>query len=316
MQQEKQATVGCVHDDENLIDNQVMKYLKMLDKPKDISQVAKPTPLRVSTRSAMCKLTHPIDVPNMAAIFEQIWKNKTNPHITGVKFKNKDLDISVGMIQKKKRRQPNTARPQFYNQATIVIRPGDETRRKVNIKFFHNGSISMTGCLNDVDGIEAMDIFFNEINKHPSIFLEPEDQGQIQMKDYAITLINSDYIIGFKLDRLTLFKLLIQAYKVFVTFDPTIYPGVKISFMWNKMHDVQNGICKCIPRCRMDSKQLRKKNTCKIVTVAIFQSGRIIITGASHIQQTRAAYDFVNQVLYEHYDKLVRFSITDCLENN
>ena len=42
------------------------------------------------------------------------------------------------------------------------IKP-DQKRRPVNIKLFTNGSISLTGCLNDCDGYDAIKVLLEEI---------------------------------------------------------------------------------------------------------------------------------------------------------
>ncbi len=112
-----------------------------------------------------------------------------------------------------------------------------------------------------------------------------------------------------------LYNLLVKNYQIYVSYDPAIYQGVKISYMWNEKNSHKDGLCKCDKQCRLE-KNLRKKNICKIVTIAIFQSGNIIITGASNIKQTNEAYNFINKILYDNYSSVVRFSILDCEISN
>ena len=71
-------------------------------------------------------------------------------------------DYSLVTLNNKKKRKNNITidnineiindlkenRRSFYNQCSITIKP-DLERRPVNIKLFTNGSISMTGCLQD-----------------------------------------------------------------------------------------------------------------------------------------------------------------------
>ena len=45
---------------------------------------------------------------------------------------------------------------------------------------------------------------------------------------------------------------------------------------------------------------------CKKVTVAIFQSGKIIITGAQNYSQIKEAYLFMNRVLDDNYELIKR----------
>jgi TATA-box binding protein (TBP) (component of TFIID and TFIIIB) len=39
---------------------------------------------------------------------------------------------------------------------------------------------------------------------------------------------------------------------------------------------------------------------CKKVTVSIFESGKILITGATNFEQINEAYDYICKVLKEH----------------
>jgi hypothetical protein len=59
----------------------------------------------------------------------------------------------------------------------------------------------------------------------------------------------------------------------------------------------KQGCCLCNPPCA----SLGKKSVCTQITISIFQSGSIIITGAKSIQQIRDAYKFINKVLANNY---------------
>jgi TATA-box binding protein (TBP) (component of TFIID and TFIIIB) len=50
---------------------------------------------------------------------------------------------------------------------------------------------------------------------------------------------------------------------------------------------------------------------CKVVTVAVFQSGKIINTGGRNMEQTLAAYEFTNHIIKKHAKEIVRISILD-----
>ena len=55
-------------------------------------------------------------------------------------------------------------------------------------------------------------------------------------------------------------------------------------------------MCRCPQQC---SKKIKKTKRCKKVTIAVFQSGKIIITGGQTIQQVHAAYKFICKVFKE-----------------
>jgi TATA-box binding protein (TBP) (component of TFIID and TFIIIB) len=298
-------------------DINMLKFLQMVNEKKNVSSIEKPSELHVSTKSAKCQLTNKIDMEKAANILKDIIENDESDTIVGLEYK----DISVGCVKKPKNSNKKSndndndnnnvsKKKKFYNQVTILIKPFKE-HKNINIKFFLNGSISMTGCLYDDDGIKAINNFITEIKKYPDVFYKKSDISTFAAINYNITLINTDYIVGFKIDRMKLYNLLVKNYKIYVSYDPAIYQGVKISYMWNEKNIYKDGLCKCDEKCRLE-KNLRKKNICKIVTIAIFQSGKIIITGASDIKQTNEAYNFINKILYDNYSSIVRFSILDC----
>ena len=72
----------------------------------------------------------------------------------------------------------------------------------------------------------------------------------------------------------------------------------------------QEGICQCTKQC--DGKGDGNGNgNCKKITIATFQSGNIIITGARCNKQTMDAYNFINRVLRTNYNEIVRISNSD-----
>lgn len=290
-------------------DIQVIKYLTMLSDMRKSKNIPKPSDLHISTKSAKCKLTHILNIENLAMIMEDIVRNKKNDTIVGLEYG----PISIGETKKKKNKKKkniNIDKPKFYNQITLILKPCSNGKN-VNVKYFLNGSISMTGCKEDSDGILCLNNFINEIKKYPKIFEERKHIDTINAIKYNITMINTNYSLGYKIERFKLFKILTQNFKFYVSFDPSIYQGVKISYMWNSNNLLKDGICKCEKQCRVD-KGVRKKNICKIVTVSIFQSGNIIITGACDIKQTNEAYEFINNILCKYYSEIVQFSVLDC----
>ena len=81
------------------------------------------------------------------------------------------------------------------------------------------------------------------------------------------------------------------------------YFECRFKFYWNKTTiDTKNkGICVCKKTC--DGKgNGNGDGECKKITIATFQSGNIIITGARNNTQTRDAYDFINKIFKDNYD--------------
>ena len=49
-----------------------------------------------------------------------------------------------------------------------------------------------------------------------------------------------------------------------------------------------------------------KSDTCKKITIAVFQSGCVIITGANKIEHINVAYEFVCKLLKDNLDAIRR----------
>ncbi len=119
--------------------------------------------------------------------------------------------------------------------------------------------------------------------------------------------MNSDYTIGKAIRRDRLYKILVEKYGLWSSFEPTIYQGVNTKFFWNKHRpaDSPPGICVCPDPCEGDGDGYAI-GSCKKITISPFRTGSIIITGAKHTDQLNDAYNFMNSVLREHADQVLR----------
>jgi TATA-box binding protein (TBP) (component of TFIID and TFIIIB) len=123
-----------------------------------------------------------------------------------------------------------------------------------------------------------------------------------KIKDYKIVLINSDYYLGFEIKRNVLQDLLSNKYNIFSSYEPCIYPGVNSKYYFNESYKDYpfKGKCYCDVYC--NGKGTGNGNgQCKKITVAIFQSGSIIITGARDMEQINCAHKFINSIIDDNY---------------
>ena len=119
-----------------------------------------------------------------------------------------------------------------------------------------------------------------------------------KIKDFKIVLINSDYYIGFNINREKLHNILYNKYQIYSSYEPCIYPGVNSKYYWNEdyfKNDYQ-GKCQCTVYCNGKGPG-KGDGQCKKITISIFQSGSIIITGAHNHKQIITAYNFINNVI-------------------
>ena len=311
-------------NDNNILDSHIFNFIKMLgNKENNVQDAPHPTTLRVSTRSATCKLTKAIYIEKFAHILKKnienniVYKNNEDYPILGISMKGIELNTYANNKKRKKKinnindiiKTNSKNKSNFFNQCTVIVRPNLNTR-PVNIKLFLNGSSSMTGCLNENDGLDAMYVLLKELKKYSECFYNDYDIDNIEIIDYKISMINSDYSLEFKVDRLVLYNLLISITNLLVTYEPERYPGVKISYYHNNNNN--NGVCKCSKLTKCNGKGLNL--SCKKITIAIFQSGNVIITGARTEEQASDAYTYINKIMNEHYIKIVKLSILDNLD--
>jgi TATA-box binding protein (TBP) (component of TFIID and TFIIIB) len=283
--------------------------------------------LRVSTRSAICKMSCSLNLENLCRIFrDRIESKDADIRLKGIEYKDakRDIYIEIGLLKKKKykkavEKDAKKKRKTFSNQATIAVYTNPD-RNPVNVKLFTNNSISMTGCKVYEDGLIATQIIKDEIMKIPNIFESEEDKNNFNFYNYEITMINSDFSVGFKIDAEKLYDIIVSKYKIFVVFEPIIHPGVKISYYWNQWN-VENdkpldGHCYCSETNKCIGKgKGHGHGLCKKITIIVFKSGKIIITGSRFDIQSSDARDYICKLLHDNYADIVRFSISDCADD-
>ena len=186
----------------------------------------------------------------------------------------------------------------FYNQITAHI----FEEKIVNVKIFNNGKIQMTGVKTEDQGIRTLNKVVSKIRRIDKDILETILTNQdLNPERGRIAMINTDFDCGFKIKR-ELLQRLITDKGYYSSFEPTIYPGVNIKYYFNKEKQT-TGICNCEGRCNGKGKD----GFCKKITVAVFNSGKIIITGGQSYEQLNTAYDFINDTLNENKDMLKLF---------
>lgn len=261
---------------------------------------SKPSPIRVTTHVAYGNINASIDLKKLAEFLI------INDSIKYVEFKNEEGNIIKGTKKGSNKKKPTKGR--FWNQITIIVVP--EPGFKNNIKIFNNGSISMTGVKKIENGKKSVQILIDYIKEtyktHPEILKEEMEIDTLAMSSFKIALINSDYNISYDVNRSVLHKILSNEYNVSSTFDACEYPGVNIKMFWNKNNVVGNsftGKCPCPKKC-IGKGTGDGVGQCKKITIFVFQSGSIMITGARCIEQIYSGYHFINSIFEKYKDEL------------
>ncbi len=277
-------------------------YLSKMAKEEDY---VKPTPLRISTKVITANMGTTMNAKVLFDTINQIlvplwWpgegvlKMEHDKHVIG--YASRDVFSKRGVSDKT-----------FFNQSTIVLRKATNIEKtqfkEVNVKLFGNGGIQMTGIPAEEFARETLVWLLDELVKVQA----PVFVSKPSLEKFKVQLINSDYQVAHPINRTALHNILSRTYGLFSTFESTIYQGVNTKYYYNDKHPDPDrpGICLCTKRCRGQGSG-EGPGECKRITMSVFQTGKIIITGGRYMFQLEEAYNFLNRVLQDHAHDVLR----------
>ena len=191
----------------------------------------------------------------------------------------------------------------FYNQLTVIVKVYDE--KFINVKLFKNGSIQMTGCKLLSDANIVINKLIGKLKETLYIEKKPEqadphvaneivevkfveNPDNLSMSKFKIDLINSNFGVNYLINRESLYKLLTE--KNVLCRISSIHACVNIKF-----------------------KIQTPDNTDSYVSIFVFQTGNIIITGAKKAEHVRDAYYYIVSFLSQNKQKIMKKDITSLL---
>ena len=261
---------------------------------------------RISTITATASLNTEVDLNVLYELFDELVAN-TDPIVDGIIYieygKNR---VDRGHHKKFLDRQlkhmaKETTSKRFDNQVTVVCRMS--LNSMINTKIFKNGNIQMTGIRTIDQGYEVVDKISQIIKAKCGERRHIVDNlDNVMCCDYRLRLINSDFKFGFEIRREQLFKMLIDTYGMVSSFEPCIYPAVKIKYYFNDASRFKDGICYCSNKCMIGKSSGMGDRNCKKVTIAVFQSGCVIITGGQSLKQVDEAFNFITKLISDNLD--------------
>jgi TATA-box binding protein (TBP) (component of TFIID and TFIIIB) len=270
-----------------------------------VEDYVKPSSLRISTKVITANMGTTMDAKvlfkNISQILIPLWwpgqgilKMEHEKNVIG--YASRDAFSKRGVSDKT-----------FFNQSTIVLRkatnPEHTQFKEVNVKLFGNGGIQMTGIPAEEFAKDTLQWLLNELETvKAAVFAEKPT-----LTKFKVQLINSDYQVAHAINRTTLHTILSNTYGLFSTFESTIYQGVNTKYYYNDQHPDKSrpGICLCTKRCRGQGSG-SGPGECKRITMSVFQTGKIIITGGRYLFQLEEAYNFLNAVLQTHANEILR----------
>jgi len=234
-----------------------------------------------------------------------------------------DKENSRGEYPKKRRNVKKTTdkKTSFDNQVTVLYK----TTNYFNLKIFKNGNIQLTGVKEQKDVSIIIQQIIEEIKRisliNPNITSTEDFISKIGFSNFHIRMINTDFKTftnetmeeKFLIKRKVLHKILMSdIYNNKCSFEPGKYHGVKLEFFWNKNKNKQDGICNCSEHCFGKGNGDGNKN-CKKITVAIFESGSVLITGGVSFEQIEEAYNYITTVFKKHKDEIKKTDLNNLL---
>jgi len=263
------------------------------------------TPLRIST---LVTTGHLGTTLKLKTLFDQLGPflipiGYPDEGILKMECKDKVIGYASRDVLTKRRVSDKT----FFNQSTLVIRMKRDDApgfKEVNMKLFENGGFQMTGVTSEEFSRTVVDWLIGFVKQLPTAISEEP----LRVAKFAIQLLNSDYKMNTLAKRDELHRLLTSKYRLFSTLETTIYQGVNTKYYYNEEAPLNTelwGICQCVRPCtgQGDGKTL---GNCKRVTISVFQTGSIIITGARNRSQLDEAYEFINQILRRHASEVLK----------
>jgi len=188
---------------------------------------------------------------------------------------------------------------QFFNSVTLIV--SIDKKKEVNVKLFKNGKLQLTGIPSMDAGSQAVNIVMRYIEN--TYHMKLRINKYMDVYDIRTVMLNTCYEIGFPIHREVLYNILTTTYRLVAMYDTEGYPGVRIHYYYNKetIDTEKEGQCCCPSVCKGNGDG-EKIGECKRISIAVFQSGKIIIAGGCHtMEPIECAYEFMNRILKESH---------------
>jgi TATA-box binding protein (TBP) (component of TFIID and TFIIIB) len=282
--------------------------------PRIMENEFNPTPLKMVTSTAVCTLQKE-DGSSLEIDFKQFYNDYIAPPVTYYNILTKEyseewighvVGCKTGSFDPKGRYHPHNV-AQFFNSVTLIV--SIDKKKEVNVKLFKNGKLQLTGIPSIEAGNRAVGIVLRYIEDTYQIKLRIEQYlGQY---DIRTVMLNTCYEVGFPIHREVLYEILVNQYKMVAMYDTEGYPGVRLHYYYNSSNigTSTEGICQCKPMCKGTGSD---SGNCKRISIAIFQSGKIIIAGGCHeMEPILRAYEFLNKLLRESHQNIRKYITTE-----
>lgn len=253
---------------------------KLLD---EFDQTKLPEDVKISTMTITCKIATKFNCENIAKYIDL----DINRILTVTHGECGNTKTNRTIVPKKKNAgKPKRQKKVFYNQVSMYVKVQAKNKKPVNIKIFSNGSLQMTGCKIIENVFETLNKVMYELKKEKAVIDYTNmkvidkpfcDNLKIlelkHIENLSIAMINSGFMIPFKMDRNKLYNLLLSDGQE-CSFDSVKHACVNVKFTHAE----------------------------KQISIFVFERGSILITGARNCCQIYDAYMFINRYLLKNHN--------------
>lgn len=173
-------------------------------------------------------------------------EKETDIQVIGVECFDKPM---IGKQIQKKRGK--LSKRKFRNQITLILWTR-KSQKYIKVKMFRTGRAQMTGVTSEREGLECVQFLCGMLNENKE-YLELSHPVSWSESDWTIAMMNGDLDVGSAVSRETLNSIVCKQYGITSNLDADTYPGV-------------------IMKYSVYGKQ---------ITISVFSSGKVIITGAN-----------------------------------
>lgn len=262
-------------------------------------------------------------------------------NIIGTEYQQNKEIITKGLIKNKKKSKTSL----FYNQITLNVHLAD--KKYINCKVFTNGKIQMTGCRSLLDAVEASNIIVDTIDKlngYDKIQSVIIDQYKIKLINSIFNIGRNIEVNRKKLYRIIHNE---YSYYVEYVPDEYPGVRIKFRhYIDNERYNwTINDVCKwlaeldchaCVPifhKLKIDGTKLLTLGPKKLssmgikneeiidkiidgiysdkiskkITIIVFRTGNIMITGAKSFDQLIRPYKFITELLKSREKELLNY---------
>jgi TATA-box binding protein (TBP) (component of TFIID and TFIIIB) len=266
----------------------------------EIAPYSSPSPLRISTMTMLFELNRPIELERCFENARVIESSQEEGILSAKIFKKVENSKEIEFRLKSTHGlETSFVRSCFQNQMTLTVQflTLKETMQKVSLFIFNKGKVKMAGLKSNEDIPRFADFMIRLFNKMSF------SEMTLEVSTQRTVMYNSDFQVNFRILRNSLFELIVTQYNLTnSSYDPERYPGVKVKYAWNSRNRNQ-GVCNCIKSCKGKGTG-NGDGECKVGTISVFQTGKIIITGANSFEQVLSMYEFINEIIKKHYHEL------------